>query len=730
MTPGEVASSVRDVVAVGAATVPAGTRAFRREQGDDGVLVLTLDVPGEKVNTLGKGLIAELEEIFAVVEADLGIKAMVIASGKPDSFMAGADIKDFTAIRSALQGETLSRTGQAILDRLEALRVPVVVAIHGACLGGGLETALACRYRVASDDPRTVLGVPEVMLGLLPGAGGSQRLPRLIGLARSLDLILTGRSLKAARALKAGLVDEVVPAPILLATARTAALLLAEGRLVPKRPGIAWSERLLRPVIFRKARASVLAKTGGHYPAPLEAITVVEEGTATSLAEGLKLEAAAFGKLAVTDASRALVSVFFATQDIKKDAGYPAATVATPVAKLGVLGAGLMGAGIAGASAEAGVAVRVKDASHEALGRGLRHVRDLLDERRKRGSLSRLEVEKRMDRLSVTLDYSGFRRADLVIEAVFEDLELKRRVLAETEAATREDCVFASNTSALPLSDIASRALRPGRVLGMHFFSPVHKMPLLEVVITPRTEDSATATAVTFGRRLGKHVIVVRDGTGFYTTRTLAPYLNEGARMVEEGASVESIDRAMTAFGFPIGPLALLDEVGIDVGAKVAHTMRQAFGERMEPPSAMEKVVADGRQGRKNQRGFYTYDGRKKRVDDTVYALLSGALGSGRAARREAEPREVQDRLVFAFLNEAVSCLQEGVLRSPRDGDVGALFGLGFPPFLGGPFRYLDHLGASFAVELLEGLASRHGARFQPAPLLAEMAKSGKGFHA
>jgi 3-hydroxyacyl-CoA dehydrogenase/enoyl-CoA hydratase/3-hydroxybutyryl-CoA epimerase len=718
-------------VAVGAATLPAGTRAFRRERGDDGVLILTLDVPGEKVNTLGKGLIAELDEIFAVVEADRGIKAMVIVSGKPDNFMAGADIKAFTAIRSALEGETLSRTGQAILDRLETVRVPVVVAIHGACLGGGLETALACRYRVASDDPRTALGVPEVMLGLLPGAGGSQRLPRLIGLARSLDLILTGRSLKAPRALEAGLVDEVVPAPILLETARTAALALAEGRLVPKRPGIPLKERLLRPVIFRRARASVRAKTGGHYPAPLEAISVVEKGTATTLVEGLKLEAAAFGKLAVTDASRALVSVFFATQDIKKDAGYPAATVATPVAKLGVLGAGLMGAGIAGASAEAGVPVRLKDASHEALGRGLRHVRELLDERRKRGSLTRLEVEKRMDRLSATLDYSGFRRADLVIEAVFEDLELKRRVLAETEAATPEDCVFASNTSALPLCDIAAGARRPGRVLGMHFFSPVHRMPLLEVVVTPRTEDTATATAVTYGRRLGKHVIVVRDGPGFYTTRTLAPYLNEGARMLEEGARIESVDRAMTAFGFPIGPLALLDEVGLDVGAKVAHTMRKAFGARMEPPAAMQKVVADGRQGRKNQRGFYTYDGGKKRVDESVYPLLSGGPdGPGGTPRREIEPREVQDRLVFAFLNEAVSCLQEGVLRSPRDGDVGALFGLGFPPFLGGPFRYLDHLGARFTLEMLEKLRARHGERFTPAAMLVDLAKEGGRFHA
>jgi 3-hydroxyacyl-CoA dehydrogenase/enoyl-CoA hydratase/3-hydroxybutyryl-CoA epimerase len=710
---------------VGAQTVPAGARALKRELGGDSVLVLTLDVPGEKVNTLGKGLMAELEEVFALLDQDPGVKAAVLRSGKPDNFIAGADIKDFLGIQSALEGETLSRAGQALLDRLEAARVPVVAAIHGSCLGGGLETALACRYRVASDHPKTALGLPEVMLGLLPGAGGSQRLPRLVGLVTALDLILTGRSLKALRALKAGLVDEVVPAPILLETARRAALALAEGRLVPRRPRIGLRERLLRPVIFRKARADVVAKTGGHYPAPLEAIAVVEAGTARRLSEGLKLEAAAFGRLAATDVSRALVSVFFATQEIKKDAGYPEGTRAATVTKLGVLGAGLMGAGIASAAAEAGVPVRLKDTSHEALARGLRYARDVFEERRRRGSLDRLEVERRVDRLSPTLDYTGFRRAELVIEAVFEDLELKRRVLAETEDAMGEDAVFASNTSAIPIGEIAARARRPGLVLGMHFFSPVEKMPLLEVVVTPRTEPAAAATAVAFGRRLGKHVIVVRDGAGFYTTRALAPYMNEAARVVEEGATIESVDRAMTAFGFPVGPVRLLDEVGIDVGAKVAHTLVGAFGERMSPPAAMERVLADGRQGRKNKRGFYTYEGGKKHVDAPVYALLDGA-----GERREAEAREVQDRLVFAFLNESVRCLEDGVLRSPRDGDVGAIFGLGFPPFLGGPFRYLDHLGARFAVEVLEKLRARHGARFAPAGMLVEMAREGRRFHA
>jgi 3-hydroxyacyl-CoA dehydrogenase/enoyl-CoA hydratase/3-hydroxybutyryl-CoA epimerase len=701
------------------------TGAFTREKDAEGVLVLTLDVPGERVNTLGRGMIAAFESILDGVGKDESVRAVVIRSGKPDSFVAGADIKDFTRIRSAEEGEALSRAAHAAFDRLEACRVPVVAAIHGACLGGGTELALACRYRVASDDPKTSIGLPEVMLGLVPGAGGTQRLPRLVGLAAALDLILTGRALKAPRALEAGLVDEVCPAPILVAVAKRAALGLAEGRVRPRRPGIAWRERLLRPIIFSKARASVLKKTGGHYPAPLEAVEVVRRGTAASLPEGLNLEAEAFGRLAVGDVSRRLVSVFFATQDIKKDAGYPAGTPAVEVTKLGVLGAGLMGAGIAGVAAEADVAVRMKDASHEALGRGLEYVRGVWEERLKRRSLSRLEVARRMDRIAPTVDYSGFRRAELVIEAVFEDLELKRRVLAETEAATRDECVFASNTSSIPIGEIARGCRRPAQVLGMHFFSPVHRMPLLEIVVTPATALTAIATAESFGRRIGKHVIVVRDGPGFYTSRALAAYMNEATWMLEEGAAVEDLDRAMTGFGFPVGPVTLLDEVGIDVGAKVAKVMHHHFGDRMAPPPAMEKVLADGRLGRKAKKGFYTYDGKKKRVDGSVYALLPGGV-----AREPVEAREAQERLAFAFLNESVLCLQEGVLRSPRDGDVGAIFGLGFPPFLGGPFRYLDHLGARFALETMEKLHARHGARFSPAPMLVDLAREGRTFHA
>jgi 3-hydroxyacyl-CoA dehydrogenase/enoyl-CoA hydratase/3-hydroxybutyryl-CoA epimerase len=330
-----------------------------------------------------------------------------------------------------------------------------------------------------------------------------------------------------------------------------------------------------------------------------------------------------------------------------------------------------------------------------------------------------------MDLVSPTVEATGLRRADLVIEAVFEDLELKRRVLAETEEVTTDKCVFASNTSSIPIGEIAEAAGRPGQVLGMHFFSPVHRMPLLEVVRTPRTAPEALATAVGFGQRLGKHVIVVNDGPGFYTTRALSLYMNEAAWLLEEGAAVEDVDGAMKAFGFPVGPLMLFDEVGIDVGAKIAGVMERHFGERVAPPPSTARVVEDGRKGRKNKKGFYTYDGKKKRVDPTVYAVLPGG-----SSRRSFAQKDIQDRLNMAFLNEAVLCLQEGILRSPRDGDVGAIFGLGFPPFLGGPFRHLDSMGAGDAVDALDRLRDAHGRRFEAAEMLREKARKGERFHA
>jgi 3-hydroxyacyl-CoA dehydrogenase/enoyl-CoA hydratase/3-hydroxybutyryl-CoA epimerase len=385
-----------------------------------------------------------------------------------------------------------------------------------------------------------------------------------------------------------------------------------------------------------------------------------------------------------------------------------------------------MGAGIAGIAADSGMRARMKDRDDASVSKGLAYVRGIWEERRKRGSLSAREVIQKMDRVSVTTDYSGFKQAELVIEAVFEDLNVKRQVLKETEEVTSETCVFASNTSSLPITDIALNAKRKDLVLGMHFFSPVHKMPLLEIIETKDTARRATEVAVAFGRRIGKPVIVVGDGPGFFTTRALSPYMNEAAHLLEEGVAVEAIDKAMRDFGFPVGPITLLDEVGIDVGAKVQKILHQAFGARMDPPASMAKLVADGRQGRKNAKGFYRYGGgsKSKEVDSTVYALMPSGAG-----QKAMDPKIIQERLFHAFLNESAYCLQEGILRKPVDGDIGAIFGLGFPPWWGGPFRAIDKLGAKTVLETLKRLQGQHGARFDPAPILGEYAASGRRFY-
>jgi 3-hydroxyacyl-CoA dehydrogenase/enoyl-CoA hydratase/3-hydroxybutyryl-CoA epimerase len=698
----------------------------------DDVLVVTIDRPGAPLNTLTPALIGEFEGVLLRLNDDTLIKAAVLISGKPDSFIAGADIEQFLEITSAAEAERTSRMGQDLLDRLEKGRVPVVAAIHGVCLGGGLEVALACRYRVCTDHPKTTLGLPEVQLGLIPGLGGTQRLPRRVGLQAALDMILTGRSMRAKRAQQMGLVDEMVHPAILSEIALDRARALAGGTLRPARPRTHGATGLLleqnpigRGVVFRKARESVMEKTHGHYPAPLAALAAIQAGYARGFEEGLREEARLFGDMAMTDVSRQLVFIFFASNSLKKDPGVdPPAPPPREVHKLGVLGAGFMGAGIASIAVQQDTLVRFKDTDTARIGKGLASIHGVLQERLTRRQITRQQFQDYMSLVGGTTDYSGFESADLVIEAVFEDLSLKHRVLEEVEPIIDSTAIYASNTSTIPISRIAEVAQRPERVLGMHFFSPVHRMPLLEVIVTPATSAEATVSAVAYGKRLGKTVIVVNDGPGFYTTRTLSAYMNEAGRLLDEGASIEAIDSALVDFGFPVGPITLLDEVGIDVGGKVGTVLLEAFGTRMAPSEAMRRVVGAGRTGRKGKNGFYRYDdaGQKGRVDESVYELVGGE-------RRDVPAEEIVERCVLSMVNEAALCLGDGILRSARDGDIGAVFGIGFPPFRGGPFRYMDSETVQKIVERLEELDARFPGRFAPAPLLLDMASGRRSFY-
>jgi 3-hydroxyacyl-CoA dehydrogenase/enoyl-CoA hydratase/3-hydroxybutyryl-CoA epimerase len=689
-----------------------------------GVAIITLDVPGEPVNVLGSSLVGEFERVFGAVAENPEARAVVIISGKPDTFIAGADINEFTRIRTAEDGEALARSGQETINRIERFPKPVVVAIHGACVGLGTELSLACHWRIASDDPKTVLGLPEVQVGIFPAAGGCQRLPRLIGLTAALDIILAGKSEPSRRAFRLGLVDELVPASILRSTALAAAdRLTRDGVPVREARGTALLDRnpIGRRVVYRQARLKVLKRTGGHYPAPLAALDAVRTGLERGMDRGLAREAKLFGQLAVGEVSRNLVRIFFATTALKKDDGVPSGTAAGTVRRLGVVGAGFMGSGIAGTAVnQAGVEARLKDADLTRVGNGLKAATDLVRGQLTRKRISRTEFERRVALVTGTADWSGFHHTDLVIEAVFEDLAVKQQVMAEIESVVRTETVVASNTSTIPIARIAETARVPERILGMHFFSPVERMPLLEVIPTGRTAPESIATAVRFGRRMGKTVIVVADRPGFWVNRILSPYLNEAGLLLGEGVPIEVIDRVMTRFGFPVGPIALLDEVGIDVAVKASGVMHAAFGERMQPSPGVARMVEAGRLGRKAGKGFYVYhEGHKTEPDPQAYRVL------GLSPLATVDRAAVERRLVYIMLNEAALAMAEGVVRSPRDGDLGAIFGIGYPPFRGGPLRYLDSIGAAQAVQTLEELAATVGPRFTPAPVLLEHARNG-----
>jgi 3-hydroxyacyl-CoA dehydrogenase / enoyl-CoA hydratase / 3-hydroxybutyryl-CoA epimerase len=721
--------------------------AFRLEVRNDAVAVLTFDAPGEAMNTLQASFGQEFEEMLDRIERDPAIRAVVLASGKPDSFVVGANIDMLSACRTASDAEALSRGGQATFKRLASSKKPFVAAIHGPALGGGFELALACHGRVASDDKKTTMGFPEIQLGLLPGANGLPRFAAIVGLQAALDHGLTGKNLRAQKAKKLGVVDEVVAQPLLVDVAAKHALdratrntgkkgMLDRLRSLPAQAAL--TELALednpigRRVLFRQARQLTLKKTKGHYPAAPAVIDVLEAYASRGFDAAADVEARAFGELVVSETAKQLIGIFKATQALKKDSGVSDAKAkGRKVDKVGVLGAGLMGAGIAYVTANnAGIPVRLKDKDDEGLGRGYSYIGRILDSRVKKKATTRLEKEDVQARVSGGTGYEGFARCDLVIEAVFEDLALKQNVLKDVEAKA-PNAIFASNTSSIPIGKIAEGSARPQNVVGMHYFSPVEKMPLLEVIRHKTTSDEAVATAVSVGKKQGKTVIVVNDGVGFYTSRILGPYMNEAAYLLAEGVAIDHIDRALVDWGFPVGPMTLLDEVGMDVAAHVGKIVHAEFGDRMTPPRIMERLVADDRKGRKNKRGMYLYDAqgnkvkdpKTKGVDTTVYRTL----GVNPETKIPAE--EIQSRCVLAFVNEALRCLGEGILRSPRDGDVGAVFGLGFPPFRGGPFRYVDAIGAAEILRRTEGYRARLGERFEPAPTLVNLAKINGRFY-
>ncbi|NYS28439.1 fatty acid oxidation complex subunit alpha FadJ [Pantoea sp. WMus005] len=693
--------------------------AFHLKMRLDHVGIITIDVPGEKMNTLKAEFAAQITDIIAEARRDPQLAGLVLISGKPDNFIAGADISMIDRCQSAQEAEALAKQGQEVMAAIDALPFPVVAAIHGACLGGGLELALACDARICSLDEKTRLGLPEVQLGLLPGSGGTQRLPRLIGVQQALPLILTGKTLRAKQARKLGVVDDAVPQAILLETAIARVKKgKVSGRTLPLR------DRLLhgpvgRQALFALATRQTAAKTQGNYPAANRIIEVVRTGLEQGSRAGHDAEARAFGELAMTPESVALRGIFFATTAMKKERGGEAEPAT--IKSVAILGGGLMGGGIASVTAiNAGLPVRIKDISLEGVNHALKSSWELLSKKVRRRQLTPAQRQQQMARITGGTDYQGFSQRDVVIEAVFEDLTLKQQMVSEVEAHCQPHTLFASNTSSLPIEEIAAKAQRPENVIGLHYFSPVDKMPLVEVIPHMNTSTATVVTTVALARNQGKTPIVVADKPGFYVNRILTPYINEAMRCLLEGEPIDHIDRALVKFGFPVGPIQLLDEVGIDVGSKISPILHQAYGERFAAPAAFDAVLKDGRKGRKNSKGFYRYDQprwQRKKPDASLYTLLRI---TPQARQSEAQ---IAERCVMMMLNEAARCLDEQVIRCARDGDIGAVFGIGFPPFLGGPFHYIDKLGAADVVNRLTRLTQQHGERFAPCEALIEAAK-------
>lgn len=702
----------------------------------DGDLVwVEFDLPGEKANKLSSPVLARLQQVIEELSRSQ-FKVAILVSRKKSIFIAGADIEEIKSLKTREDAVAACQAGQSLFSQLEKLPMTTIAAIHGACVGGGCEMVLACDYRISTNASSTKIGLPEIKLGVIPGFGGTQRLPRLVGLQGALDIILAGKTVPAKKALKLGLVDAMVPEEILEEQAVKMAQEVISGKKTTKRKpkfkpkgfvNSVLESSLGSGVVFSQARKGVLKATKGQYPAPLKALEVVKKTFGSSNHEkGYQIEAEGFGDMSVTNESKSLINLFFLTEDVKKNTGVSGDVKPADVASMGVLGAGTMGGGIAQLGAEKGVAVRLKDLNYDAIGKGLKAAADIFGKSLKRRRIDKYAYARKMNLISGTTDYSGFKTLDVVVEAIVEDMNIKKKVLGELAGHCKDDVILASNTSSLSITEMATGVHKPENFVGMHFFNPVNKMPLIEVIRGEKTGDWAAATIFDLSKKMGKFPIMVKDGPGFLVNRLLMPYLNEACYVLADGASVERIDKALLKFGMPMGPLHLIDEVGIDVSVKVAKILNKAFGERAEAAPLMEKVSGTDKLGRKNNSGFYIYENNIKKVgvDQTIYSILGLASPTD-----PFKDEEIVHRVLFPMVNEAALCLEEGIVGKPDDVDLGMIMGTGFPPFRGGLLRWADTIGTEKIVDELEVLAQKNGPRFKPSNPLRNMAKTHRTFY-
>ena len=702
--------------------------AFRLEVGADGLATLWFDLPDRKVNLFTREVFAELEALLAELRGRSDISILVLASAKPSTFIAGADVNEIADVTDPALAEGGARLGQRLFSAWEALPYPTVAAIQGTCVGGGTELSLASTWIAVSDRDDVRIGLPEVRLGIVPGWGGCTRLPRRIGLVAALELILTGKTIPGARAAKIGFADVLLPDAGFVGRVREWALTRI-GRRPPSRAPKGFRGLLLegnplgRRIVLAQARRRTLAETKGRYPAPLRALEVIAAGLERGRSAGFEAEARAIGELAVSETSKNLVHVFRLMEAAKRDGdGAPAAPVRRPA----VIGAGVMGGGIAHLIADqAGLPVRIRDVKPEPLAAALAHAAGLFGRQVKRRRLRPAEMRRRMALLQPTLEETGLAACDFVVEAVVENLAVKQKLFADLDRRLAPTAVLASNTSSLSIDAIGAQSAHRGRVAGMHFFNPVDRMPLVEVVVGRHTTEETARAVAEFARRLGKTPVRVREGPGFLVNRLLMFYSAEALWLLDEGHRIEDVDRAMVDWGMPMGPVRLADEVGLDVAAKVSHILAAAFPDRLPFPAWLDRLSEGGRLGLKNGRGIYRYDGRRETgVDRAVYDEIGVA-----PTRRVDDLAPLAERMVLPMVNEAARCLEEGIVAGPGPLDLAMIFGTGFPPFRGGLLRYADAIGPAVMVDRLARLADAHGERFRPAQLLRDMVRAESRFY-
>jgi 3-hydroxyacyl-CoA dehydrogenase / enoyl-CoA hydratase / 3-hydroxybutyryl-CoA epimerase len=695
----------------------------------DEIGILEFNTPDSSANILSSHALKEFTEQIDRIAGLTQVRALLITSAKKSIFIAGADIKEIETLTDPKDASEKSDLGKQIFDKLEKLPQVTIAVINGACVGGGYELALACNYRVAGFADSIKIGLPEIKLGILPGFGGCVRLPKRIGIANALSMILPGKLVDPRQALKMGMVDRLFYDPILVdETVKFVRNILANREEVKARkPKLV--EKLLegnplgRSILFRLARTNVLKTTSGHYPAPLAALDAIQAMVGKSHAEASKIESTRLGELAVTGISKNLIHVFYLDEAYRKKAWTESTAVPIKMKKVGVVGAGVMGGGIAQLLAKKNIVCRIKDLNHTALALALKTAEKLYAYQIKTRRMKQGQVDAQMSLISPTITYTGFENVDVVIEAVVERMNVKKQVFKELDEVVQPSACLFTNTSSLRVTEMAESTHRPEKVCGFHFFNPVHRMPLLEIIKTDKTSNETIATAVAFARQLAKMPIVVCDKEGFIVNRILLPYMNEAAYLFQEGMEPEQLDKIVKRFGMPMGPLELADEVGIDIGFHVAQILEAAYGPRMKVAPVLTDVYNAGIFGKKLGSGFYVRKGKKASVNPKVLGMRLGAdfkHGDDVAIKR----------LIYTMINEASRCLEEGIVDSAATIDVGMIYGTGFPPFRGGLLKYADSIGLKkILADLRDFQAKFDQQRFEPSELLQKMADSGDNFY-